>query len=91
MRSLKNRHLDLDGRGVSLAHLKRVRMLTTRLGKDVSKPNHYVSVNAVTLEPSEDIDLRKWHQEGWVFYVENRVKKNGSQMRLSEPFDGSMY
>ena len=65
--------------------------LTMRAGKEVSKPNHYISVNAVTLEPSEDIDLRKWQQNGWVFYVENRLKKNGTQMRLADPFEGGVY
>jgi hypothetical protein len=57
----------------------------------VSKSNHYVSVNAVTLEPSEDIDLNKWHENGWVFYVENRFKKDGEKMRLAKPYEGGMY
>jgi hypothetical protein len=50
----------------------------------------YLSVNAVTLTPSEDIDLRKWHDKGWVFYVEN-LKKDGSPMRVGDPHEGGMY
>ena len=64
---------------------------TNEDGKDVTKPYHYLSVNAVTLEPGEEIDLRKWHENGWIFYVENLVRKNGTQMRVSEPFEGGMY
>jgi hypothetical protein len=58
-------------------------------GKKITKP-YYLSVNAVTLESSEDIDLRKWHDNGWVFYVESK-KKNGTPMRLGEPHEGGMY
>ncbi|KAJ4364493.1 hypothetical protein N0V83_009087 [Neocucurbitaria cava] len=61
-------------------------------GKEETKQSHYLSVNAVTLEPGGEIDLRKWHEDGWVFYVENLVKKEGrSEMRLKEPFEGGMY
>ena len=63
----------------------------TENGEDIAKRFHYLSVNAVTLEPSEDVDLKKWHDEGWVFYVENREKKNGTQIRVSGPFQGGMY
>jgi hypothetical protein len=54
------------------------------------KEKLYLSVNAVTLEPSEDTDLRKWHEKGWVFYVEC-LKEDGSPMRLDEPYEGGMY
>ncbi len=49
---------------------------------------HYLSVNAVTLEPSEEIDLIKWHEKGWVFYVQSR---EGDGMRLKPPFECGMY
>ncbi|KAL6707994.1 hypothetical protein ACN47E_003428 [Coniothyrium glycines] len=63
---------------------------TTRDGKDSTKP-FYLSVNAVTLEPGEDIDLTKWHENGWVFYVENLRRENGTQLRLEKAFEGGMY
>lgn len=66
--------------------------ITTKIDdKDVTKPFHYLSVNAVTLEPSEDIDLKRWHDERWIFYVENLVHENGTKLRVSEPFPGGMY
>jgi hypothetical protein len=58
-------------------------------GKTITKP-FYLSVNAVTLEPGEEIDLRKWHENGWVFYVESR-RKDGTPMRMGEPHEGGMY
>ncbi|KAF1850554.1 uncharacterized protein K460DRAFT_412243 [Cucurbitaria berberidis CBS 394.84] len=70
---------------------KATTITTKENGKDETKPFHYLSVNAVTLEPGEDIDLKKWHENGWIFYVENLDKKNGTQLRVSEPFKGGMY
>jgi hypothetical protein len=58
-------------------------------GKKVTRP-FYLSVNAVTLEPSEDIDLRKWHDKGWIFYVES-LREDGTPMRVGEPHEGGMY
>lgn len=58
-------------------------------GEEVMKPYHYVSVNAVTLEPNEDIDLRMWHEEGWVIYVDCRARTG--QPRHGKPFEGGMY
>ncbi|XPT01243.1 hypothetical protein M3J09_010383 [Ascochyta lentis] len=58
-------------------------------GEEVTEPYYYVSVNAVTLEPSEDIDLRKWHDNGWVFYVDTRNHTGGP--RLAKPYEGGMY
>jgi len=52
-------------------------------GKKFTRP-YYLSINAVTLEPSEDIDLRKWHDNRWLFYVEN-LKKDGTPLRVGEP------
>lgn len=51
---------------------------------------YYLSINAVTLEPSEDIDLRKWHENGWIFYVECR-REDGTPLRFGEPHEGGMY
>ncbi|KAF2127751.1 hypothetical protein P153DRAFT_294862, partial [Dothidotthia symphoricarpi CBS 119687] len=60
-------------------------------GKEVRKLVHYVSVNAVTLEPSEDIDLRKWHDNGWIGYVENRSRDEVERNRMGKPYSGGMY
>ena len=70
---------------------KGITSTTEEDGKTVTKPLHYLSVNAVTLEPSEDIDLRKWHENGWVFYVQSLKKETGSRLRLNEPYWGGMY
>jgi hypothetical protein len=68
-------------------------MPTTRTkmvdGKETTEPYHYVSVNAVTLEPSEDIDLKKWHENGWVFYVDSKDHKGPP--RPGKPHEGGMY
>lgn len=58
-------------------------------GKEVTEPYHYLSVNAVTLEPSEDIDLRMWHEKGWVGYVDCRDRKGPP--RTEQPYEGGMY
>ncbi|KAH8725380.1 hypothetical protein GQ44DRAFT_216053 [Phaeosphaeriaceae sp. PMI808] len=58
-------------------------------GKTVTQP-FYLSVNAVTLEPSEDIDLIKWHENGWIAYVET-LKDIGIPLRLGKPHEGGMY
>lgn len=57
-------------------------------GKKITRP-FYLSVNAVTLEPNEDIDLRKWHEKGWIFYVETR-RQDGTPMGM-KPHEGGMY
>jgi hypothetical protein len=58
-------------------------------GKKISKP-YYLSVNAVTLEHSEEIDLIKWHDDGWMAYVECR-RNDGTPTRLGKPHEGGMY
>jgi hypothetical protein len=58
-------------------------------GKEVTKPYHYLSVNAVTLEPSEDIDLRMWHDKGWIIYMDCRDRSGPP--RLEKPYYGGMY
>jgi gamma-glutamylcysteine synthetase len=60
-------------------------------GEEVLKPYHYVSVNAVTLEPGGEVDLKAWHENGWIFYVENRSKNNKTGMKLAEPFESGIY
>jgi hypothetical protein len=57
-------------------------------GKEIEKPLHYVSINAVTLE---GVDLREWHEKKWIFYVENRERKNGTKVRYGAPHEGGMY
>ncbi|KAF2849793.1 hypothetical protein T440DRAFT_508593 [Plenodomus tracheiphilus IPT5] len=60
-------------------------------GEEKERFYHYLSVNAVTLEPGEEVDLNMWHEKGWVFYVGNLEKVNGSKMRVEKPFRGGMY
>jgi hypothetical protein len=59
-------------------------------GKKITRP-FYLSVNAVTLEPSDDTDLRMWHNKGWIFYVENLTDNTSEKMRVGEPYEGGMY
>ncbi|ORY18934.1 hypothetical protein BCR34DRAFT_472711 [Clohesyomyces aquaticus] len=59
-------------------------------GKRVSKPVHYLSVNAVTLESGQEgAELKEWHEKGWVFYVDSKNRKE--VMRFGEPHEGGMY
>lgn len=58
-------------------------------GTEVTEPYHYVSVNAVTLEPSEEIDLRMWHEKSWIGYMDCREHKG--KPRVNEPYEGGMY
>jgi hypothetical protein len=58
-------------------------------GKKVTKP-YYLSVNAVTLEYSEEIDLIKWHEDGWLGYVQCR-EKDDTPPRVGKPHKGGMY
>jgi hypothetical protein len=58
-------------------------------GGEVEVPYHYLSVNAVTLEPGGEVDLKMWHEKGWIGYIDSRFRKG--EMRLGEPHDGGMY
>jgi len=58
-------------------------------GEEVTEPYHYVSVNAVTLEPGEEIDLRMWHDKGWIVYMDCRERTG--KPRVEKPYDGGMY
>jgi hypothetical protein len=60
-----------------------------REGREEEVPYHYLSVNAVTLEPGGEVDLKMWHEKGWIGYVDSRFRKGG--MRLGEPHDDGMY
>ena len=61
-------------------------------GKEVTVPAHYLSVNAVTIDTAceDGVDLSEWYEKGWVFYVENREKVGGDNMRLEKPYPGGM-
>jgi hypothetical protein len=58
-------------------------------GKEVTEPYHYLSVNAVTLEPGGEVDFKMWHEKGWIFYVDSRFRKES--MRVGEPHEDGMY
>lgn len=60
-------------------------------GVEASKP-YYLSINATTLDQGDEVDLAKWHEQGWIYYVENlRQDKKGLQMQLGKPYEGGMY
>ena len=58
-------------------------------GKETKAP-YYLSVNAVTLEQEGDVDLKMWHEKGWIHYVECR-RDDGTTWREGEPHEGGMY
>jgi hypothetical protein len=61
-------------------------------GKEQKKPYHYLSVNATTLEQAEGLDLREWHEKGWMFYINSRDRTPGQPyMRPTKPYEGGMY
>ncbi|KAF2014233.1 hypothetical protein BU24DRAFT_423249 [Aaosphaeria arxii CBS 175.79] len=62
-------------------------------GKEITKRLLYVSVNAGTLDQEDEgsVDLIEWHDKGWLFYVENKDKAQGTQMRMAKPYPGGMY
>lgn len=67
---------------------------TDQEGNEVTRPLHYVSVNATTLDQGQEgLDLRDWHEKGWVFYVECWKRKPGenSKERFGSPHEGGMY
>ncbi|KAF2870484.1 DUF636 domain protein [Massariosphaeria phaeospora] len=85
-----------DGKTQKVWRTKPADVQATVEGKQVTKNMHYVSVNAVTLEPREGegdngVDLREWHDKGWIFYVESRTGSGGSKVRFGEPHHGGMY
>jgi hypothetical protein len=57
-------------------------------GQSVTRPLHYLSVNAVTLE---GVNLREWHEKGWMFYINRRDEEKPMDMRVGEPHEGGMY
>ncbi|KAF2708591.1 hypothetical protein K504DRAFT_477100 [Pleomassaria siparia CBS 279.74] len=63
---------------------------TEKDGKKITKPYHYLSVNAVTLEGGDGgVDLKEWHEKGWLYYVENREKAGNHPQ--PQPFHCGMY
>lgn len=80
---------DGAGEGASQKVLKTIPLSNGPKGYD-GKPLHYVSVNGTTLD---GIDLIDVHDKGWVYYIENKYKKDGEypQMRFKEPFKGGCY
>jgi hypothetical protein len=50
----------------------------------------YLSVNAATLEAGQEgLDLREWHEEGWIAYLDELDEVEGN--RLQKPHRGGMY
>ena len=78
------------GRGTTQKVFKTVPSTGGFKGFD-GKQLHYVSVNGVTLD--DEIDLIDVHDKGWIYYIENKYKKDGEfpQMRFKEPYKGGCY
>jgi hypothetical protein len=54
----------------------------------------YLSVNAATLDArQEGLDLREWHEKGWIAYLDWLGEKPGEngEDRLGVPHVGGMY
>ncbi|KAJ3165044.1 hypothetical protein HDU88_004763 [Geranomyces variabilis] len=50
----------------------------------------YLSVNAATLDPGQDgLDLREWHEKGWIVYLDGWEEKEESC--FGKPHVGGMY
>lgn len=60
---------------------------TSDSGEKITRDMHYVSVNAVTLE---GVDLREWHEKGWIFYVDS-LQSPREDPRYGKPHVGGMY
>jgi hypothetical protein len=57
-------------------------------GKKATKKKHYLSVNAVTLETEGNVNLKEWHDKGWLYYVDSR--ENSGEARPT-PYHCGMY
>lgn len=70
------------------------RSFTTPEGVEVTRP-FYLSVNACTLDQpgGEDVDLVRWVDEGWVFYIDQLVEGTvpGMGKRTTAPGKGGMW
>lgn len=50
----------------------------------------YLSINAVTLDANQEgLDLREWHEKGWVRYLDCLGEKE--EPRFGRPHVGGMY
>ena len=78
-----------EGGGQSQKVLKTAPASDSAMGYD-GKKLHYVSVNGTTLD---GIDLIDVHDQGWVYHIGNKHRKDGEnpQMRFKEPFKDGCY
>lgn len=49
----------------------------------------YLSVNASSLDAGQGLDLREWHEKGWVCYLD--VFDCKDENRMGKPFLHGMY
>lgn len=47
----------------------------------------YLSVNAVTLEPQDGLDLREWVEKGWIAYFDDSKEDGDQKMGIPHPRD----
>jgi hypothetical protein len=57
-------------------------------GTKTTETDHYLSVNAVTLETEGLVNLKEWHEKGWLYYCDSREHSGGPQPK---PFHCGMY
>lgn len=50
----------------------------------------YFSANAHTLERDQGLDLREWHEKGWIRYYDNSVTGD-VKIRFGRPYEGGEY
>ncbi|OAA57408.1 Mss4-like protein [Niveomyces insectorum RCEF 264] len=56
----------------------------------VEEENGYLSVNATSLDPGQEgLDLREWHEKGWIHYLDMLDKKEENSWE--RPHRGGMY
>ena len=56
---------------------------------DEGEVGTYLGIFANSLEPrQEGLDLREWHEKGWVVYLDQR---EGKERPRKAPFEGGLY
>lgn len=83
--------VDWDGKGKEEKGHKVKVWSAKREGWEEAKTG-YLSVNAATLDhDQEGLDLREWHEKGWIAYLEIKSPDGSGETRLREPHEGGMY
>lgn len=79
-----------EGKTQTVWRTKESETMKEENGNQVLKKHHYVSVNAVTLDAGQEgLDLREWHEKGWVLYLD--CLNETEESRFGRPHVGGMY